>query len=195
MSSLTLSRFFFWIAYNLGRTPWDTGITPPELVEEAKLHAPGDFLDLGCGTGTNLVYMAKLGWGTVGVDLNHRATQLAERKGRAAGVNLTVYQDDVSRLDKLPRQASFDLVLDIGCFHGLPEDRRQPYSASVAARLRPRGVYLLFAFSPGAMGGRNMGLVPDQVRQCFGDGFTLDWVRTNPQPPRPASWYRLIRNA
>ena len=49
-----LQRLFFnlWYYFN---PPWDTGITPPEVVEAIdgpEALRPGRALDLGCGTGT-----------------------------------------------------------------------------------------------------------------------------------------------
>src|SRR5881296_1344749 len=49
------------------RPPWDTGITPPEVERFVASHAPGRAIDLGCGTGTNAVYLARHGWSAVGV--------------------------------------------------------------------------------------------------------------------------------
>ena len=38
--------------YASGETPWDSGITPPEIVELLAELPAGSALDLGCGTGT-----------------------------------------------------------------------------------------------------------------------------------------------
>ena len=50
--------------YQSGQTPWDSGITPPEVVKfwsSRRLPAQGAALDLGCGTATNVAYLANLG--------------------------------------------------------------------------------------------------------------------------------------
>src|SRR5689334_21905005 len=35
--------------------PWDSGISPPELLEFIQTHPAGKAIDLGCGTGTNVI--------------------------------------------------------------------------------------------------------------------------------------------
>src|SRR5688500_14230632 len=67
-------------AYRRGKTPWDTGIPPPELVEVIEgpnALEPGRALDLGCGTGTNAMYLAQHGWTAVGVDFSSHAIESA----------------------------------------------------------------------------------------------------------------------
>jgi len=36
--------------YASGETPWDSGITPPEIIEFLEMAPAGSALDLGCGT-------------------------------------------------------------------------------------------------------------------------------------------------
>ena len=47
-----MRRIFFELRYLLGDVPWDTGVSPPELLDFLDRHPPGRALDLGCGTGT-----------------------------------------------------------------------------------------------------------------------------------------------
>lgn len=52
-----MNPIIYRLLYRLTRPPWDTGITPPEVVAtfaEGDL-PPGPALDLGCGTGTNVI--------------------------------------------------------------------------------------------------------------------------------------------
>ncbi|MBM4423833.1 MAG: class I SAM-dependent methyltransferase [Chloroflexi bacterium] len=154
-----MRRLVFAFLYAFTRPRWDTNITPPELVDliEAQKLPPGRALDLGCGTGTNVIYLARHGWQAVGIDFVGRAVAEAKRKARANGVRAEFFQADATRLEFL--QPPFDLAFDIGCFHSIPADRRAHYLSGLARLLRPGGLFLCYAFKPSAPMG---GLEPDE---------------------------------
>ncbi len=183
-----MRRLFFTLAYSLKRPRWDTGITPPELVEviETRKLPAGRALDLGCGTGTNVIYLAQHGWEAVGVDFISKAIDTARRKSTAAGVKAQFFQGDVTQLDFL--QPPFDLVLDIGCFHSLASSRRSAYIAGLRRLLRPGGFFLLYAFKPGAPIG---GLTVNEMLTLFNDGFTN--LKAEDGQGIPSAWYTFVR--
>src|SRR5437879_13227560 len=127
------------------RPPWDTGITPPEVERFVASHAPGRAIDLGCGTGTNAVYLARHGWSAVGVDFAGRAIARARRRARDAGVSCTFVVGDVTRLEVT---GPFDLTFDLGCLHSIPVSGRAGYASGLARVVRSGGTYLLYAFAP-----------------------------------------------
>jgi cyclopropane fatty-acyl-phospholipid synthase-like methyltransferase len=144
-----LRRLFFELAY-LGTPRWDTGVSPPELYRFIDENPPGRALDLGCGTGTNMITLAKAGWEPSGVDFSRLAVRFARQKMRQAGVKATVVRDDVSRLTRV--SGTYDLILDMGCFHSLADDRIDGYAQGIEKNLAPDGTYLLFVYfrEPGA---------------------------------------------
>jgi len=174
---LNLQRFLWDIIYLFGKTPWDTGVTPPELraVVESGQVQPGRALDLGCGTGTNVIYLAQHGFEAVGVDISSRAIARAQRKIEQAGLSQPahVYAGDVTRLDALPVNGLFGLALDMGCFHILDVPGRERYIAALATRMKPGGLYLLYAFGPGARWVRGMGLASEDAAKLFSPAFNL----------------------
>src|SRR6266852_6114291 len=130
-------RLFFQLAYLVGFKPWDSGVSPPELVELVEgpdALPPGRAIDLGCGTGTNCGYMLAHGWDVTGVDYVPRAIRAAKRKAPGA----KVLTGDVTRLADVGVDGPFDLLLDIGCFHSIAEERRDAY-VSEAARIARTG--------------------------------------------------------
>jgi SAM-dependent methyltransferase len=179
--------------YRTGRTPWDTGITPPEvveLIEGPAALAPGRALDLGCGTGTNVVFLADHGWNATGVDAEPIALDVAREKvADVAGARVLL--GDVTRLASLGLDGPFDLLLDIGCFHSIPRSRRDAYARGVA-RLSGSGATLfLFAFGPrGVL--PPVGLSASEMAHRFEPWFRPVGRIAGREPPG-AAWYRLER--
>ncbi len=134
----------FNFAYFLGRPRWDTQISPPELLGYIAGHPPGRALDLGCGTGTNVLTLAKAGWQVTGVDFAWRAIALARRRLAQAGRAADLRLGDVTDLEDL--EPHFNLVLDIGCFHGLPAAGKAAYQRGVVRLLAEGGNWLLYGF-------------------------------------------------
>jgi cyclopropane fatty-acyl-phospholipid synthase-like methyltransferase len=155
MRPMNLWRKLFFSIYYLRNPPWDTGLTPPEVEEFVQNNPPGRALDLGCGSGTNVIYLAQHGWQAIGVDFVEKAIRLARGKAHQAGVEATFYFDDVTRLREIESQ--FDLVLDIGCFHSLSERAKGVYVANLSRLLVPNGIFLLYGFINHQNGG-NVGL-------------------------------------
>ena len=139
----SFQRIFYALMY-FRKPPWDTGISPPELREHIENHAPGRALDMGCGTGTNALTLARHGWQATGVDFIPKAIQQAQRKARQAGQQVEFRLDDVTRLQGIC--GPFDLVLDMGCFHSLAPAGRQAYLQNLERLLAPGGTFLLYAF-------------------------------------------------
>ena len=71
--------------------PWDTGTPDPMLVEliEARAITLGRALDVGCGSGTNAIYLAEHGFEVVGVDISPVAIENARAK--AHGIPVIYY--------------------------------------------------------------------------------------------------------
>lgn len=135
-----------WLRTNLrylGQPPWDTGISPPELIAYLDSSTPGRALDVGCGTGTNLVSMAAYGWAVAGLDIAWLSVIKARGKLRQAGFKGQVRCRNVG--SRLRLGDSFDLVVDIGCYHSLNVTEREAYRHNLGRWLNPGGTYLLYA--------------------------------------------------
>jgi SAM-dependent methyltransferase len=129
--------------YASGDAPWDVG-APDEhlsrLVGEGRL-APGRALEIGCGTGTNAVFLASRGFDVVGLDLSARAVERARGRASASGVSCAFHDLDFLR-DEVPG-APYQFVFDRGCFHIFDEaEDRLCFAARVAGLLAPDGLWL-----------------------------------------------------
>ncbi len=190
--------FFFRAAYLFGFKPWDSGVPPPEpvlVVEGSVRLEPSKALDLGCGTGTNCIYMAQQGWDATGVDFVPRAIAQARRKA-AAGVSPRFVVGDVTRLTEVGVGAGYALLLDLGCFHSIADARRDAYVEGVTQVARQGATMLLFGMvrrgDPGRVGPR--GMARGEVAQRFASG----WEIVSEEAGRPmlgndTAWYRLRR--
>lgn len=193
---MDLRRRFFDKAYRRGSTPWDSGITPPEVIVFAdERDSPGRALDLGCGTGTNAIYLARRGWQVVGVDFSEIAIRAAREKLQRASLGTVIFlQGDVSELTAAGVTGSFDFILDIGCFHGLLMRKRGRYVRQVAAHARPGATLLMFAFGsslhvPGRHPSREAA-----IRRRFGAAFEVVHIELGTEP-LGAAWFTLRRRS
>lgn len=107
-------------------------------------HPPGRALDLGCGTGTNVITLARNGWQVTGVDFAPRAIRIARRKAQDADLNVDLRVDDVTKLEDI--STHFDLILDMGCFHSLPVQGKSDYVRNLDRLLAPAGTYMMYGF-------------------------------------------------
>ena len=136
-------RFLFHYWY-FGQPPWDTGVSPPELLDFIQNHKPGRAIDIGCGTGTNVITLANAGWNVTGVDFAPRAIKLARQKASKAGVRAEFLINDATKLQGI--HGPFDLAFDLGCFHGIPQKGRTKYLEQLHRILAPGGFWLMYGF-------------------------------------------------
>ncbi len=173
---MSIGSLFYRLAYRSGRPRWDSTEPRPELVELAQGRSPGRALDLGCGTGTDCIYLAGQGWEATGVDFAPQAIAIARSRAAASRSSASFAAGDVTRLREAGVRGEFDLVVDIGCYHGIPAGRRDAYAAEVAAVTKPGAdLYLAGVSDPPAawrlLGAR--GINADDLRRRFGAYFDL----------------------
>jgi SAM-dependent methyltransferase len=163
-------RLVYRAFYIVGLRVWERR-TPPsdliELIEGPNAMPPGRVLDLGCGTGTDSIYLAQHGWDVTGIDMVPEARAIARRRAVAAGVQVQFILGDVTRVPELV-QGTFNLLFDFGCFHTLPADQRAAYVDSVSAAAAPGGTFLLYGFArPPRLAPIQAGVSLDEVRERF----------------------------
>ncbi len=171
-----LRKLYFNLLYLFTEPPWDTGISPPELLDFIEKHPAGKAIDIGCGTGTNVITLAKAGWQVTGVDFAPHAIKLAKRKITKAGIQAKIFERSATDLHGI--SGPFDLALDIGCFHSI-RDKKADYLVELERILSPGGYWLMYGFfnpdpasnNPG-LAEADLNLIPASMTQVWRqDGF------------------------
>jgi cyclopropane fatty-acyl-phospholipid synthase-like methyltransferase len=156
--------------------PWDIGRPQGAFVRLEEQGKVGKrVLDVGCGTGENVLHMAERGHEAWGIDGAPTAVRLAREKAAARGLAARFEEGSVLELEAL--RQTFDTVIDSGLFHTLSDEQRPVFAASVRAVLERRGHYMLLCFSehePGDWGPRRV--TQGEIRRTFGDGWEVESI-------------------
>jgi len=195
--------------YATGQTPWDSG-TPSQEMERVIGEwniAPSRALEIGCGTGTNAVWLARQGFRVTAVDLVPLAIERAVARAKSAGVSVDFRAASLLDPDivaQLTTGGSYPFVFDRGVYHCLREENLAAFLEMIK-RVTQRGShYLLLA------GNANDPAPPDQgpprvtadtllaelgppfelmqLREFHFDGVTVDGTTLN-----PLAWSALWR--
>jgi len=124
--------------------PWFDPEPSPQVVRavtEGFLRRGTSVLDIGCGAGSNVLYLARMGFEAHGIDLAPDAVRSAGERARAEQLRIDVRVGDALAL-AFP-EGRFEGAIDNGCFHTLPVRRRKDYAREVARVLRPGGTFVL----------------------------------------------------
>ncbi len=166
---------------------WDTGIPAPELVRFLQERVPGNAIDIGCGTATNLLYLAQHQWTVTGLDYAPLAIRKARNKLK--GYPATLLVADVARLRLLDLPGPYDLALDMGCFHSLSDKDRKAYVLGLEKWVTRNGVYMVYAFQPASPA--KGGISKADMIGYFAEQFILQNYEQG--QGRPSAWYYFER--
>lgn len=187
-------------------TPWDSG-TPSEALKAVLskgLIKPCRMFEIGCGTGTNAIYLAQLGFDITAVDLSEVAVKRAKEKADAAAVKIKFLQADVTAL---PAEvgAEFPFVFDRGTYHIVRSVNLQGLQSTLSKLVAPGGYLVVLA------GNANEDSPPDKgpprvkasemCAELEGKAFDLvslkaghfDGVRIDGEEFSPLSWTSIFR--
>jgi SAM-dependent methyltransferase len=127
----------FWDQmYRQRQEAWDSEPNP-FLADDIAGLEPGAALDVGCGEGSDAVWLAKRGWQVTAVDIS----QVALDRGRAADVDDRVKWIQADILAWEPPTAAYDLVSTH--FMHMPPADRAAFFGRLAGAVRPGGMLLV----------------------------------------------------
>ncbi len=188
-------------AYRGGRRAgWDTGRPSSELVRavEKGTLRPGHLVELGCGAGTNALYLAGRDFQVTAVDLAPTALSIAEKKAREAGLTVRWILADVLAP---PRLEPFDCIFDRGCYHGVRKPNAAGYVEALRRLSKPGTLVLILA------GNANEAqphygpprVKEEEIRADFAKHFEIVELRetrfdtTDPKAKGALAWSVLLR--
>ena len=202
MDELTDTQRRFAETYEEGRVPEDDPRPPPEMDHRAAARPPGRALDVGCGYGRAVIYLAGRGWSAVGVDFVPLAIDEARRRAAAVGLSerATFYAASATDLSFLA--PPFDLVIDVGCMHSFTEEMLAAYRDEIVRLLPPGGQYVLFAHLRQASDPERedgpRGIAEATIYELLREAFRLERVergvtQVEDRPPWNSAWFWFRR--
>jgi len=186
--------------YRTGNSPWDTGRPSTELrrvIADEKVQ-PCRAIELGCGTGTNAIWLAQQGFEVAAVDISLLAIDRAREQAAAAGVHVDFRAANV--LDPPPLGGPFDFFFDRGCYHIVRRVDVQRFLDTLEQLTRPGSLGLVLAgnacepMTPGPPV-----VTEEQIRGELRRVFEIVWLREfrfdqlKESEARPLAWSCFLR--
>ena len=150
-------RDFWQQRFERQQTPWDRGGASPQLARwwaDGTLAAGQRVAVPGCGSGHDVLALARGGCAITAIDYADAAVTLTRERLAAAGAAAAVEQADVLAWQPA---APLDAVFEQTCWCALHPDQWAAYAQQLQGWLRPGGRLLLLAMQclrPGAAEGR-----------------------------------------
>ncbi len=143
------ARVYDW-AYRVW-APWDSMGVRRDLVD---LLERGDVdpdryprsIDLGCGTGANVVHLAGVGFDSWGVDFSEIAIRKAQGRAAAAGLDAHFVVGDLTAPSIAGIEGTFDFLIDFGTLDDLRGESRAAMADTVTRLARPEARFLEYCF-------------------------------------------------
>lgn len=141
---------FFASIYAASVAPWDIGRPQPALVDLFAAYPPADpILDVGCGAGDHVIFLAQAGYHALGVDFVAAAVAQAQARRAelppAVAARAGFQVADALRPSKLGTK--FGAIVDSGFLHVLETEQGDSFIDDAALALQPGGRYYLLAFA------------------------------------------------
>lgn len=199
--------------------PWSHEEPTLFLAEICRRRKPGRALDIGCGAGTDSLFLAQQGWEVTSLDFMPKALEYTVKRAEDAGVAVSPVEADITEWEP-PHK--YDLVLDHGLLHNMDPVRYAAYRDTVLQALADDGEFVLLHWHPlydgqasGKMGPTRVNradikrfFAPELQERFFareefedltslvGGGMVQAyyWFRRNQACMRPAELLRQIQN-
>ncbi|MGG0453910.1 class I SAM-dependent methyltransferase [Priestia megaterium] len=175
----SIVRNYFTQAYS-EKTPskheWTAGTASPELIElvwNQNIKKGSKVIEVGCGIGTEAVFLAVRDMEVSAVDISESAIKTAKQLADVYGVNVDFRVADALSLPFDNNE--FDVFCDQGCFHHLTNEERPLYVKEILRVLKPGGMLVLRCFSDKIPGGpQPRRISSSELIDTFAESFNLE---------------------
>ena len=155
-----MSSSYWESCYRSGRVAWDPGPYDgnlPSVLEDFHI-PPCRLIDIGCGTGSTLIWLAGRGYTCTGVDLAPSAIRAAEKNSQKRQVKVRWICGEFPGM--IPDTGTFELALDRGCLQHLIHSSRtcREYVSGIAEILEAGGLW--YSLTACTSGGPHFGGPP-----------------------------------
>ena len=133
--------------HGLAEIPWHADKPDQELIDliENKEIKPDLVLDVGCGAGTDAIYLASKGCKVTAIDVSNEAIKIARERAENAGVEIDFIAGNF--VDVEFQNESFDFINDRGFFHHIDPRSREKVAVKIDSILKSNGYYYLRCWS------------------------------------------------
>lgn len=187
--------------YDKDDMPWDTGMPEIALINLISDWPKGisRVLEVGCGTGTNAVWLAEQGLEVTAMDISEKALALAKQRCEEHAVQCRLLRTDF--LTCTPA-GQYDLLFDRGCFHCTDgAAARQEFVRQAAIHLKPGGYWLSLIGNKDQTSPEGKGpprLSAAEICAAAEPSFEIlslqSVLKPSPKQPRPVRfWHCLMR--
>jgi SAM-dependent methyltransferase len=169
------------------QTPWDSGVPSKELtrVLDTEKITPCRAAELGCGTGTNSIYLAARGFDITGFDCSHAALEQARMKAAEADGKVNFVEADLCRFNL--QIEPFDFIFDRGCYHSVRTIDIAGFLRTIRQLSRPGTRYLVLTGNANEEGPGPPRVHEHEIRIDLEELFEIQFIREFrfevPDPP------------
>ncbi len=128
--------------YQSGITPWELDRPDSRLIRiiEREAVKPCRVLDIGCGTGSNAIWLSGRGFEVSAIDFSPLAIEKAKEKARQERADIRFQVSDF--LLEKKGEPEFEFIFDRGCFHSFDNKKdRKTFAKNAAGRMKSGGLW------------------------------------------------------
>jgi 2-polyprenyl-3-methyl-5-hydroxy-6-metoxy-1,4-benzoquinol methylase len=164
-----------YLQFSLKEIPWhnqEPDVEFKKCIENERIK-PKRVLDVGCGAGTDAIYLASKGCQVTAVDISEEAIRMAKERAFEAIVKVDFIADDFMKMEF--EGACFDFINDRGYFHHIEPPERENFAEKINQILKDVGYYYLRCWSDKEEESKRgpYRISQDEIRATFSQYFKI----------------------